>query len=123
LTIELKLDRHSSTMSLTIPYRAIEPIASRLAGGQFGDTGPDSATRIAVRRAVSGVEVVLTGEVAAVELTLDEVLALETGSIVPLGPATDSTLYVGAVPIYLVRPGRNGSRRAVEVVGRVEVRG
>jgi flagellar motor switch protein FliM len=120
LTLELKLDRHSSTMSLTIPYRAIEPIAGRLAGGQFGDKAPDGATRLAAHRAVSGIQVELTGEVAGVELALDEVLALEAGSVVPLGRATDCTLYVGAVPIYRVRPGRNGSRRAIEIVGRVE---
>jgi flagellar motor switch protein FliM len=120
LTIEVKLERHSSTLSLTIPYRAIEPIAARLAGGHFGDSSPDPVQRQTIRTAVSGVDVELRAEAAAVELTLDEILALETGSLVPLGPAAHATLYVGDVPLYFVRPGRSGSRRAIEIVERRE---
>jgi flagellar motor switch protein FliM len=118
LSIEVKLGRHSSTISLIVPYRAIEPIAGRLAGGQFGDAGVDPVQRATVRAAVAGVEVELRAEAAAVDLTLDDVLALEPGSIVPLGPASAATLYIGDVAMYRVRPGRNGGRRAVEVLER-----
>jgi flagellar motor switch protein FliM len=120
LSIEVKLGRHSSTISLIVPYRAIEPIAGRLAGGQFGDAGLDPTQRATVRTAVSGVEVELRAEAAAIELTLDEVLALEPGSIVPLGPTAAAALYIGDVAMYHVRPGRNGARRAVEVLERRE---
>ena len=123
LTIEVKLDRFSSTLALTVPYRAIEPIAGRLAGGQFGEVAPDPASREAIRHAITAVEVELRAEAANVELSVDEVLALEAGSVVRLGSATGATLYVGEVPLYRVRPGRNGSRRAIEVLERLEGEG
>lgn len=116
LTIEMKIDRFSSTMSMTIPYRAIEPIAGRLAGGTFGEQGPDPRSQELMRTAVSTVDVELTAQAAHIDLPLDEVLTLEAGSIVRLGPGGLATLYLGTVPLYRVRPGRNGPRRAVEIV-------
>jgi flagellar motor switch protein FliM len=122
LTIEVKFDRFSSTLSLTVPYRAIEPIAAKLAGGTFGEHGPDAESRELMRQAVAAVEVEVRAEAAHVDLTLEEVLALAEGSILPLGPASAATLFVGALPLYRVRPGRNGNRRAIEVVEVVEHR-
>jgi flagellar motor switch protein FliM len=116
LTIEVKIERFSSTLSLTVPYRAIEPVAAKLAGGQFGDQGQDPRWQELMRATVSGVGVEVRAEAARVDLTLDDVLALERGAVVGLGPASAATLYVGAVPLYRVRPGRNGARRAVEIV-------
>lgn len=116
LTIEVKIERFSSTLSLTVPYRAIEPVAAKLAGGQFGDQGHDPRWQELMRSTVANVGVDVRAEAARVELTLDDVLALEPGSVVGLGPASAATLYVGAVPLYRVRPGRNGARRAVEIV-------
>lgn len=117
LTIEVKIERFSSTLTLMIPYRAIEPVASKLAGGTYGEQGPDPHSREAMVEALSRVEVEVQAEAARVDLSIEEVLALEAGSTVPLGPAGVGTLCVGGVPVYRVRPGRNGARRAVAILG------
>jgi flagellar motor switch protein FliM len=119
LQIELKIERFSSTIALNIPYRAIEPIASQLTGGQFGDKSPDRESRDRMRSAVAAVDVDLIAEAASIQLPVETIVALEAGSIIPLGPPKPATLYVGGVPMYRVQPGRSGTRRAVEVLSQV----
>jgi flagellar motor switch protein FliM len=116
LTLEVKIDRFSSAFSLTIPYRSIEPIAGKLQGAQLGEQAPDALSQEMMRAAMAWVEVEVRAEAASIDLEIDELLAIEAGTVLPLGPAAGATLYVGAVPLYRVRPGRNASRRAVEVL-------
>ncbi len=60
-------------------------------------------------------------EVAAVELPIEEVLALKPGDVLRLdGRADDGvTIYAGSVPVHRGRPGRSGARRAVQVTHRL----
>jgi flagellar motor switch protein FliM len=59
-------------------------------------------------------------EVAAVQLPIEAVLGLRDGDLLRLNaPAAGGiTLYADKVPVHTARPGRNGSRRAVQVSGR-----
>jgi len=116
LTLEVKIDRYSASLSLTVPYRSIEPIAVKLQGSQLGEVAPDPAAQELIRTAMSGVDVELRAEAASIVLEIDDLLDIESGSVIPLGPAAAATLYVGAVPLYRVRPGRNGARRAVAIL-------
>jgi flagellar motor switch protein FliM len=120
LTIETRGLGGSCTISVLVPYRAIAPVASRL-HAQFGDADTplaDEETAEAVHAAVGAVEVEVLAEVAAVELTLAEVLALAPGDVVRLGgtAAGGVTLCAGGVPLHVCKPGRRGERRAVEVL-------
>jgi len=117
LTIEARLGGRSSTLSLLIPYEAIAPVAHRFSTHEdlhgAGAPGQDAA----VREAVGSVAMTVRAEVGAVELPIEQVLALRAGDIVRLGPAGAITLFTDEVPVQLARPGRNGSRRAVQVLG------
>src|SRR5262249_31764206 len=84
LTMEARADGSSATMSLAVPYRAIESALHALEEDQFAQ-GVDPAVAEAVRGAVSAVEVELRAEVASVELVLDELLALREGDLLKLG--------------------------------------
>lgn len=121
ITIEAKTDTSSSTLSLIVPFRAIESVADRLSAGQYGLDGSVVGSTGAVRSALQGVEVEVRAEVAAMTLTIDEVLQLEPGSVLRFGiPASAGvTLYAGAVPIHRASPGRDGNHRAVQVVHRL----
>jgi flagellar motor switch protein FliM len=122
LTIEAKIGASSSTISLLLPHRSIEPIAAQLSAGQYGEMGVDEGAAAAVRAGVATVDVELRAEVAATELTLDEVLQLGPGSVLRFGvPASAGvTLFTGQVPAYRGQPGRNGNRRTVQVLERLE---
>jgi len=121
LTIEVKVDKTSSTLSLAFPYRAIEHVLPKLSGSQYGEVQVDPSTAGAVRAGVAGVEVELRAEVASTALPIDEVLSLKAGDVLRFRvPASDGvTLYAGHVPAHRARPGRNGNWRAVQIVERL----
>lgn len=100
LTIEQRLEQASSTVSIVVPYRSIEPVVDRLdhslADGLAGHAAPPG-----LRNALAEVPVEVRAEVGAVEPTLAEVLAFGVGTIVPLRSSVDVgvTLYADDVPI------------------------
>lgn len=117
ITFEARLDRHSATLALLVPWSAIDAVADELAGRESREQGVDPAVAAAVQRAVAGAEVVLRAEVGHVELAIDEVLALAPGDLVRLGglAADGVAVYAEDVPIHRAQPGRSGTRRAVQV--------
>jgi flagellar motor switch protein FliM len=121
LSMEARLDRDSSTMTLLIPYRSVEPVADLLGADAYDDhdDDPDAAGRM--HQALSGVDVQLRAEVAAVQLAADEVLGLKPGDVLRFGRAADAgvTVFADETPVYRGKPGRAGHRRAVQVLDRL----
>ena len=74
-----------------------------------------------VRRAVGKVDMTVRAEVAAIELPIEQVLSLQPGDVLSLGAPAEAgvTLYADKVPVHRAKPGRSGSRRAVQIVERV----
>lgn len=126
LTIEVRHERATSTLMLLVPYCAIAPVEAAFEGGEeYGGHGVGGSSADAVQAALRDVEVALRAEVADLELTIDEVLALRAGDMLRFNASTESgvTLCVDSVPVYRAKPGRSGNRRAVQVtdvVGRPE---
>jgi flagellar motor switch protein FliM len=116
VVIESRVNKLSSMIALLIPWIAIEPVATRIAGRQLSD-GLDLHGGSDIRRAMSAVPVTLRAEVAAVELPVSEVLALTQGSVVHLGaPAQQGvSLFAENVRLGNGQPGANGGRRAIQV--------
>ena len=120
LTMEARLAGTSTTVALLLPWSAIAPVAERFsARDEAPDRGTDEIER--VRRAVGGVDMTVRAEVASVELPIEQVLALQPGDVLSLGAPAEAgvTLYADKVPVHRAKPGRSGSRRAVQIVDRV----
>jgi flagellar motor switch protein FliM len=120
LMMEARLDGVSSTVALLLPWRAIAPVADRFgARDDHPDRGEHEAQR--VRRAVGGVDMTVRAEVAAVELPIEEVLSLRAGDVLRLSAPADAgvTLFADKVPVHRAKPGRSGSRRAIQIIERV----
>src|SRR3954468_18077360 len=119
-TLEARFNGVSSTVNLLLPWSAIAPVADRFAAR---DDAPDrGAEEIRqVRRAVGSVDVTVRAEVASIELPIEQVLALQAGDILRLRAPAEAgvTLYADKVPVHKAKPGRSGSRRAVQVTDRV----
>ena len=122
VTIEAALGGSSATLTMVIPYRAIESAVDRLAAAAYGEGAVDPAIRDRVELAVSAAEIDLRVEAASVTLALDEVLALKPGDVVRLetDAAAGVTVFAGAVPVHRARPGRSGAKRAVEIIEAVQ---
>jgi flagellar motor switch protein FliM len=121
LTLEARLEQSSFTIALLLPWASIAPVADRFSTrDEFGDGEGQPAE--GVSRAVGRVDMTVRAEVAAVEMSIEEVLALRVGDVVRLdGRAEDGvTIFADTVPVHRAQPGRSGNRRAVQVVQRLE---
>lgn len=122
LTIEARIARTSSTLSLLIPYCAIAPVAAAFSqrDGAASEGGADAAE--AVDAALRAVEITMRAEVSETRMTIEDVLALKPGDVVRLdGQAANGvTLFADQVPVHRARPGRNGLKRAAQVLGPVK---
>jgi flagellar motor switch protein FliM len=122
LTMEARLDGISSALTLLLPWSAIEPVAERISARDDSGGPLDGPEAASVRRAVGRVEMTVRAEVGAVELPIEEVLALRPGDLLRLDAAAGQgvTLYADEVPVHRGRPGRSGGRRAVQVTHRLD---
>ena len=119
-TMEARFNGVSSTIAMLLPWSAIAPVADRFAAREDApDRGEEEIRR--VRRAVGGVDMTVRAEVASIELPIEQVLALQPGDILRLDAPADAgvTLFADKVPVHRAKPGRSGSRRAVQVTERV----
>jgi flagellar motor switch protein FliM len=119
LMMEARLQGTSATLALLIPWSAIAPVANLFAAREETKGKQNEEDRSSVRRAVGDVEMTLRAEVASLELPIEAVLALREGDLLRLNaPASGGvTLYADKVPVKIAKPGRSGSRRAVQVTG------
>ncbi len=121
VTIEQRLENSSSTLSVVVPYRSIEPVVDRL-DRSFADGLTQNSAEDELRLALADVPVEVRAEVGSVQLALGQVLAVQPGHVIHLRAPVDAgvTLYANEVPIQRARPGRDGGQRAVEIIERLE---
>jgi len=121
LTMEARLAGSSSTITLLIPHHSIAAVAHRFSTRDEDHGSEHDGMQERLRRAVGQVDMTVRAEVAAVELPLEQVLALRPGDVLSLDApaAAGITLYADQTPVLVGKPGRSGSRRAVQVTGNV----
>ncbi|HEY0278262.1 MAG TPA: FliM/FliN family flagellar motor switch protein [Solirubrobacterales bacterium] len=124
LAIQAKMLGHDYAMTLLLPHRAIAPIEERILGrrGDGREEAPDPITRLRLREAMAGIEVPLRAEIAGPETPAAAVLGLAPGATLRLGGRVSEGLglCVDGVRVLRAKPGRSGSRRAVQVLEAIE---
>src|SRR6202020_3460627 len=85
VVIESRINKHSASMALLIPWLAIDPVADRMSGKEAEEPEADALGAAEIGRAVASVPVTLRAEVAAIDLPIDEILGLGPGSVIKLG--------------------------------------
>jgi flagellar motor switch protein FliM len=124
VVIEMRSEGTSSTLSLVVPYRSIHAVIEKLPSThQQGEVVAerDPADAAAVEASLAEVATEVRAEVGAIELRIDDVLAIRPGDVLRLGSADlGVTLYADEVAVRRAKAGRSGSRRAVQVLERLE---
>jgi flagellar motor switch protein FliM len=117
--VESRINKHSASMALLIPWISIDPVALRLSGKEIRAPEADLAGAAQISAAVAGVPVTLRAEVAAIDLPIDQILGLGPGSVIKLGRQAEHgvTLFAENVKLARAQPGCNGPRRAIQVSG------
>jgi flagellar motor switch protein FliM len=116
------LDREYA-LTMLLPHQAIAPVEEQILGRRgVEDAAPDPITGLRVREAMAGIEVAVRAEIAGPEISAAQVLGLEPGATLRLGGRVDEGLglCVEGVRVMRAKPGRSGSRRAVQVLEALE---
>jgi flagellar motor switch protein FliM len=123
LAMQARMLDHEFALTLLLPHRAIAPVEERILGrrGDVGDE-PDPVTGLRLREAMSGIEVALRAEIAGPQTPATEVLGLAPGATLRLGGRVGEGLglCIEGVRVMRAKPGRSGSRRAVQVLEAIE---
>jgi flagellar motor switch protein FliM len=117
LTLECHIDSLPSSMSLLIPWSALQPVAEAILGGGRQPRDADSREAQAMRRGLAGAHVCLRAEIGALEMPVERMLALTPGThlALPERAAEGVRLFAESVPLGHARPGLRGARRAVKL--------
>jgi flagellar motor switch protein FliM len=119
--IEARINQQSYSLGLLIPWASISSIEDALAGTEQTDAGldPHAAPTAAP---MSAVPVTVRVEVASTQLRVADILALSPGSTITFDAVADDGVSVFAADTLVgrARPGRQGSRRAVQLLDHCE---
>jgi flagellar motor switch protein FliM len=122
LAMQARMLGREFALTLLLPHRAIAPVEQRILGRRGEDDAPDPITGMRLREAMAGIEVALRAEIPGPQRSAAEVLGLAPGSTLRLGGRVGEGLglCVEGVRVVRAKPGRSGSRRAVQVLEAVE---
>ena len=101
------MERDSATLALLLPYSAIASVAHRFSSRDDVAANADQREASAVREAVGRVEMTVRAEVAAIDLPIEQVLALQTGDVLRL----DAARRRGRDAVRRRRAGASGDAR------------
>lgn len=123
LRMRARMQGTEFALDLLVPHRAIAPVEARILGRHAdGDEPPSPANRRHLRDALAGVEVPLRAEISGPQTPASQVLMLQPGATLGLGARVADGLDLCAEGVRVLRgkPGRSGSRRAVQVFDAIE---
>lgn len=125
VTFELEVAGLSSTFSLLVPWAAIEPVAGEILGAGAAPQDIDPREASAVHRGLASAKVLLRAEVGAAMVPVEQVLALQAGSLLRLDAKAEQgvTLLAENVPLAHGTPGKSGVRRAIKLITPIEPEG
>ncbi len=117
--VESRINKHSASMGLLIPWLAIDPVADQLSGKETREAEADLAGAAEIGRAVASCPSPCGPRWPRSSCPIDEILALGPGSLIKLGAQAEQgvTLFAENVKLARAQPGSNGPRRAIQVSG------
>jgi flagellar motor switch protein FliM len=116
--LESTIDGVSSTLSLLMPWAAVEPIAETVRGHHHHHH--PVATTVAsegLRSGLSVAQVLLRAEVGSAQMPIERMLKIVPGTVVELSePAADGVvLFAEEVSVGRGKPGRSGIHKAIKL--------
>ena len=117
ITLSSRIDGQSATMSLLIPWAAVEPVAESIRGGGGPPLTGDVRDPDALRRGLARAQVLLRAEVGSAQMPIEQMLELVPGTLAELQGRAEDGVWLFAEGVLLGRgqPGRSGTRRAIKL--------
>lgn len=119
--LEVQVGSHLGTISLCIPHLLLEPLMQRLSAqvwvvsNRRRTATPETQARI--QHGLRHANVTVSAVLGEATVTIDELLRLQTGDVLLMGPGAVNTAQVTVVgrPKFLGVPGIVGGRMAVQI--------
>ncbi|HEV7939119.1 MAG TPA: FliM/FliN family flagellar motor switch protein [Solirubrobacteraceae bacterium] len=117
VTLASRIDGQSATMSLLIPWAAVEPVSESIRGGGGPPLTGDVRDPDALRRGLARAQILLRAEVGSAQMPIEQMLGLVPGTLAELQGRADDGVWLFAEGVLLGRgkPGRSGTRRAIKL--------
>ncbi|MCC5880447.1 MAG: flagellar motor switch protein FliM [Idiomarina sp.] len=119
-SFHIELDGGGGDFHIALPYSMLEPIRELLdAGVQSDKEDTDLRWGKALRDEIMDVPVELKAKLLDTELSLREVMDLESGDIIPIEMPEDLTVYIEDLPTFRAKMGRSRDNVALKISAKI----
>jgi flagellar motor switch protein FliM len=122
VTLECRIDGLPAQMSLLVPWSSIGSVAEDIvgAGPRPEDASPQEGQ--AMQRGLAGARVQLRAEVGSARMPVQQMLALNPGTLLALEERAEDGVHLFAegVPLGRASPGLRGTHRAIKLTAPIE---
>ncbi len=118
VVLQSTIDGIASSMTLLMPWTAVEPIAESARGnGHHHPPPPEAGSSDGLRSGLAVAKVLLRAEVGTVQMPIERMLKIVPGGLVELEEAASEgvVVYAEEVSVGRGRPGRSGTRKAIKL--------
>ncbi|MFT7287173.1 MAG: flagellar motor switch protein FliM [Halieaceae bacterium] len=115
----VSMEQTEGVIQMLLPFASLEPFRSRLAPPRrekARDTASEGVWESYMRRELPGIEIELAAVLASQRITLQELMQLNTGSIVPISSPDTVTLSVDQTALAEGRYGAFDGAKAVQIL-------
>lgn len=118
ITIQLEIDEFDGKIYFCIPYSMIEPVREKLYSSIQSDKFElDRRWSEKIKESLMGSDIEIVAELGRTKLSLESLLNLEIGSVIPLSNSIkdDILIKVEKNPVYTGMPGYSRGNQAVKI--------
>ncbi len=120
-SLHVELEGGGGNVHVTMPYSMLEPIRELLdAGIQSDRSDVDERWSQALGDEIKSAEVEVSATLTKTHLTLQEVINLKEGDIIPIDMPETSTIYAEDIPVFKATHGVHNGHYAVKIVDKME---
>ncbi|WP_301102937.1 flagellar motor switch protein FliM [Propionivibrio sp.] len=115
-TFSLEFGGTAADMHICFPYSMIEPIRDLLYSSMQSDQlSTDQRWIVMLRKQLKDAEVEITAQLAATTVTLDQILKMKAGDIIPITIPETIVASVDNIPLMECRYGQQGRQFALKI--------
>lgn len=120
-SFHIELDGGGGDFHVALPYSMLEPIRELLdAGVQSDKEDTDLRWSKALRDEIMDVKVNLTTKMLDVELTLEQVMNLKAGDVIPVDLPETITVLIEDLPTYRAKMGKSRDNVALKITEKIK---
>ena len=120
-SFHIELDGGGGYFHVALPYSMLEPIRELLdAGVQSDKEDTDLRWSKALRDEIMDVKVDLTTKMLDVEVTLEQLMNLQAGDIIPVEMPDHITVLIEDLPTYRAKMGRSRDNIALKIIEKIK---